>query len=112
MNKELYYGIDFHKNTSTIYTMLHDGEEFEPIRTVRTVNLVQYLSNRPIGHIAIEATGGSNEMAKRIRKLGHKVSLVETNVSSQKVEVKMAKSLSNQNKRQLRCISMLVPSTF
>jgi transposase len=96
----IYYGIDFHKNTSTISALRQDGKEFEPIRTVLSDKLISYFSNKPLGKIAIEATGGSNEKAKALRALGHEVFLVETNqfkaigVNGKKTDDRDAKALS------------------
>ena len=74
----IFYGIDFHKNTSTIYAAFQDGTQAERPVTIRSERLLEHFSNRK-GVIAIEATGGSNDKALRLREQGHEVRLVETN---------------------------------
>lgn len=76
---KVYCGIDFHKNTSTLCTLGFRGEEIEPLTTIRTERLVQYLSNRKDWKIGIEATGGVNEMAARLKDSGHEVVIINSN---------------------------------
>lgn len=49
-SKKVYCGIDFHKNTSTLCALSQDGKQIEPLITVKTKMLVQYLSNKKAGH--------------------------------------------------------------
>ena len=74
----IFYGVDFHKNTSTIYAAFQDGKVAEKPITIRSERLLEHFSNRK-GVIAIEATGGSNDKVKKLREQGHEVKLVETN---------------------------------
>jgi transposase len=74
----IFYGVDFHKNTSTIYAVYQNGEIAEKPITIQSERLLEHFSNRK-GVIAIEATGGSNEKVKRLREQGLDVKLVETN---------------------------------
>ena len=55
--KKVYCGIDFHKVTSTLCAISQDGKEVEPLVTLKTKLLVQYLSNRKDWVIGIEVTG-------------------------------------------------------
>jgi transposase len=75
---KIFYGIDFHKNTSTIYASFQDGTQAEKPVTIRSEKLLEHFSNRQ-GVIAIEATGGSNDKALKLREQGHEVKIVETN---------------------------------
>ncbi|MCB9025014.1 MAG: IS110 family transposase [Bdellovibrionaceae bacterium] len=76
--KQIFYGIDFHKNTSTIYASFQDGTQAEKPITIKSDRLLEHFSNRK-GIIAIEATGGSNDKALKLREQGHVVKIVETN---------------------------------
>ena len=77
--EKVYCGIDFHKNTSTLCALSLRGLEIEPLTTIQTNRLVQYLSNRKSWKIGIEATGGVNEMAARLKECGHEVVIVNSN---------------------------------
>ncbi|MGZ3749257.1 MAG: IS110 family RNA-guided transposase [Pseudobdellovibrionaceae bacterium] len=77
--KKVYCGIDFHKVTSTLCALSPDGKEVEPLVTVKTKLLVQYLSNRKDWVIGIEVTGGANDMAERLKASGHEVVLINSN---------------------------------
>jgi len=76
--KQIYYGIDFHKNTSTICASFQNGIQAEKPVTIKSERLLEYFSNRQ-GIIAIEATGGSNDKVQKLRDQGHEVKIVETN---------------------------------
>ena len=95
----IFYGIDFHKNTSTIFAVYKDGKEAEKEVTIRSGQILNHFSNRK-GAIAIEATGGSNDMVQRLRDQGHEVSLVETNqfkaigINGKKTDSRDAKALA------------------
>lgn len=97
--KDIYYGVDFHKNTSTICALYQTGEEAESVVTVQSSNLLKYFSNRK-AKIAIEATGGSNHMVEKLRAQGQEVTLVETNqfkvtVNGKKTDERDARVLAN-----------------
>lgn len=76
---KVYCGIDFHKNTSTLCALSERGEQVEPLTTIKTERLVQYLSNRKDWVIGIEASGGVNEMAARLKESGHEVVVINSN---------------------------------
>lgn len=76
---KVFCGIDFHKNTSTICALYQDGREAEPITTVRTDRLVEYLCNRKDWRIGIEASGGVNEMVSKLKSSGHDVVIINSN---------------------------------
>lgn len=77
--KKVYCGIDFHKVTSTLCALTQDGREVEPLVTIQTKRLVQYLSNRKDWVIGIEVTGGANDMATKLKDSGHEVVLINSN---------------------------------
>ncbi|MCY4523642.1 MAG: IS110 family transposase [Halobacteriovoraceae bacterium] len=74
----IYCGIDFHKNTSTICALKQDGQQVEMV-TIRTANLVNYLSNRQNYLIGIEASGGTNAMVQKLKDSGHEVKIINPN---------------------------------
>ena len=78
-NEEVYCGIDFHKNTSTLCVKYKDGGLVEPITTIKTSLLVKYLSNRKTWVIGIEATGGVNHIVEELKKNGHIVKIINSN---------------------------------
>lgn len=75
----IFCGIDFHKNTSTLCAVRPDGTDFEPLTTIKTEKLFQYLSNRKDWTVAIEASGGVNHAAQKIRDLGLDVKIINPN---------------------------------
>jgi transposase len=76
--REVYCGIDFHKNTSTLCAKTKDGTVVEKT-TIKTSLLVKYLASRKIWKIGIEATGGVNHVVDEIKKLGHTVTIINSN---------------------------------
>lgn len=77
---KIFCGIDFHKNTSTLCSLYEDGTEVEPLTTIKTAQLVQFLSNRKCWKIGIEVTGGVNFYAEKLREQGHDVTLINPNI--------------------------------
>lgn len=77
--EEVYCGIDFHKVTSTLCTKDRDGNLVEPLTTIKTAMLVQYLSNKKGWLIGIEATGGVNHIVAELKKCDHKVLIINSN---------------------------------
>lgn len=78
-SQKVYCGIDFHKVTSTLCALYQDGREAEKLTTVKTSLLVQYLSNKKDWVIGIEVSGGTNDMAERLKACGHEVVLINSN---------------------------------
>jgi transposase len=70
-NTEVYCGIDFHKNTSTLCMLSRDGEDVEPLTTIKTAWLGKFLSNRRHWKIGVEATGGVNHLVEQLKSQGH-----------------------------------------
>jgi transposase len=99
--KKVYCGIDFHKVTSTLCALFQDGREAEPLVTVKTKLLVQYLCNRKDWVIGIEVTGGANDMAERLKASGHEVILINSNqfrgigIGGKKTDQRDARALAN-----------------
>lgn len=100
-SKKVYCGIDFHKVTSTLCALSQDGKEIEPVTTIKTKLLVQYLSNKKDWVIGIEVTGGSNDMTTRLRESGHEVILINSNqfqgigIGGKKTDQRDAVALAN-----------------
>lgn len=100
-SKKVYCGIDFHKNTSTLCALSQDGKQIEPLITVKTKLLVQYLSNKKEWVIGIEVTGGANDMAERLKECGHEVILINSNqfrgigIGGKKTDQRDAVALAN-----------------
>lgn len=97
----VYCGIDFHKNTSTLYAVYQDGQEVEPLTTIRTERLVQFLSNRKNWKLGIEATGGVNHVVEQLKESGHEVVIINSNqfrgigIGGKKTDERDAKALTN-----------------
>lgn len=99
-SQKVYCGVDFHKNTSTLYALSQDGQEVLGVTTVRSGQLVSYLSNKKDWVIGVEATGGSNELCARLKESGHGVVLINPNqfrgigVGGKKTDARDAKALA------------------
>lgn len=78
-NVQVYCGIDFHKNTSTLCMLRADGTEAEPLTTIRTSLLVRFLANRKGWKMGVEATGGVNHLVEQIKGLGNEVVIINSN---------------------------------
>lgn len=78
MEKVLYCGIDFHKRKSWIYIIDERKNLIQDVEILSS-RVVQFLSIYKGLRIALEATGGSNDLATRLVEVGHDVRLVETN---------------------------------
>jgi transposase len=75
MNIQYYCGIDFHKNTSDLCVLDKDGKIKEQVK-IKTSELVKFLSNRKDYLVGIEASGGTHDMATRLKESGHQVKLI------------------------------------
>jgi transposase len=75
---KLYLGIDFHKNTSTLCVVDHEGKKLE-LNTIATAKLVPFLSNRKFEVIGIEASGGTNHAVQKLKDSGHNVRIINSN---------------------------------
>ena len=78
-SKKIYCGIDFHKNTCTLCVLDNQGKEIEPVTTLRTDRLLQYLSNRKGYKIGIEASGGVNHVVAKLKEQEHEVVIINPN---------------------------------
>ena len=69
------YGLDVAKRVFQMYWV--DGDTGEIVnRRFGRDNLVQYLSRRPPGRVALEACGSAHWWARKIKSLGHEVVLL------------------------------------
>ena len=71
----LYLGIDYHKNTCTLCFLNEEGQEIE-ISTKKTSNVVKYLANKSCLKIGVEASGGVNDFADKLKASGHEVTII------------------------------------
>lgn len=76
---KIYCGIDFHKNTCTLCVLNDQGQDVEPVTTLKTEKLLQYVSNRKGWKIGIEASGGVNHVVERLKEQGHEVVIINPN---------------------------------
>lgn len=74
----IFCGIDFHKNTSTIFAIDQQGNEVAS-DTIQTSKLRLYLSNKKGWKIGVEATGGTNHLANLLKQDGHDITLINPN---------------------------------
>lgn len=72
---QFYCGLDFHKNHSELCVLDSTGRKVEQVR-VKTEDLVRFLSNRRDYHIAIEASGGVFDIARKLQVSGHRVTVI------------------------------------
>ena len=76
---KIFCGVDFHKNECVLAIKTEKGELVEPVTTIKTKLLRQYLSNKKDWVIGFEASGGTNEMATQLRADGHEVVILNPN---------------------------------
>lgn len=69
------YGLDIAKSIFQLYWVDPTTGEIHNQRFSRP-RLIEFLSNCPVGHIALEACGGSHWWARKIQSLGHQVTLL------------------------------------
>jgi transposase len=77
--EKIFCGIDFHKNECVMCVKSEKGELIQPITTVKTRLLRQYLSNKKGWVIGFEASGGTNEMATQLKADEHEVIILNPN---------------------------------
>lgn len=100
-SKKIYCGIDFHKNTSTLCVLYEDGPEVQPITTIDTSRLVQYLGNKTDWIVGIEASGGVNHVVSKLKALGMNVTIINPNkfrgigIGGKKTDDRDARALAN-----------------
>jgi transposase len=94
----LYTGIDFHKRTSTICFLQHDGKK--ETKTISSDNLVQELVNRSNLLVGIEASCGVNHVVDLLKAQNINVKIINPNkfrgigVGGKKTDIKDAEALA------------------
>lgn len=98
--KRILCGIDFHKNDSVICALNHDGSAVMPIKTIRTANIFIFFSDKLDWELGIEASGGTNHVVTKLREMGIKVTLINSNqfrgigIGGKKTDHRDAKALA------------------
>ena len=101
MKDTIFFGIDFHKNKSVICALYQDGSAVFPIKSIQSKKIYEFFNNKEPAKLAIEASGGTNEVVSRLRAMGHEVLLVNSNVfrgigiGGKKTDSRDAKALAN-----------------
>jgi len=75
MDIQFYVGMDFHKNVVELCIEDRQGVVMDRAR-MRTDLVTTYLSNKKGCHIAIEASGAVFDMAEKLKRDGHKVTVI------------------------------------
>lgn len=75
MGIQFYVGMDFHKNVVELCIQDREGKAVDRAR-VKTNLATTYLSNKKGCHIAIEASGAVFDMAEKLKRDGHKVTVI------------------------------------
>ena len=73
--KNLYCGIDFHKNKSVVCIKDEQGNEVKLLELLSD-NLIRFLSDWSKMVVGVEASGGVNHLVSEIKKLGHEVKII------------------------------------
>lgn len=98
---KVFAGIDFHKNKTVICAVYQDGSAVEPIKTINSSRIFEYFSNKKDWELAIEASGGTNHVVTKLKKMGLEVKLVNSNIfrgigiGGKKTDHRDAKALAN-----------------
>jgi transposase len=75
MDIQFYVGLDFHKNVSELCIQDRHGAVVDRAR-MKTQLVTTYLSNKKGCHIAIEASGAVFDMAEKLKRDGHRVTVI------------------------------------
>jgi len=98
--ERIFCGIDFHKNESVICALYHDGTLVMPIKTIKSASIFTFFSDKQCWEIAIEASGGTNHVVTKLRAMGLKVTLINSNqfrgigIGGKKTDQRDAKALA------------------
>lgn len=98
--ERIFCGIDFHKNESVICALYHDGTAVMPIKTIKSGSIFTFFSDKQSWELGIEASGGTNHVVTKLREMGLKVTLINSNqfrgigVGGKKTDQRDAKALA------------------
>lgn len=93
-------GIDFHKNECIICALHEDGTPVMPIKTIKTTSIYTFFSDKIDWELGIEASGGTNHAVTKLREVGIKVTLINSNqfrgigIGGKKTDHRDAKALA------------------
>lgn len=93
-------GIDFHKNESVICALYQDGTPVMSIKSIKSSSIFTFFSDKQGWELAIEASGGTNHVVTKLREMGLKVTLINSNqfrgigIGGKKTDQRDAKALA------------------
>ncbi len=93
-------GIDFHKNECVLCALHEDGSAVMPIKTIKTTSIYTFFSDKLTWELGIEASGGTNHVVTKLREMGIKVTLINSNqfrgigIGGKKTDHRDAKALA------------------
>lgn len=93
-------GIDFHKNECVMCALHEDGSSVMPIKTIKTSSIYTFFSDKTEWELGIEASGGTNHVVTKLRGMGIKVTLINSNqfrgigIGGKKTDHRDAKALA------------------
>ena len=99
--KHIFCGIDFHKNESVICALYQDGRSVMPIKAIKSSMIYIFFSDKLDWELAIEASGGTNHVVTKLRTMGIKVTLINSNqfrgigIGGKKTDERDAHALAN-----------------
>jgi transposase len=99
--ERIFCGIDFHKNESVICAVFHDGTLVMPIRKIKSASIFTFFSDKTGWELGIEASGGTNHLVTKLREMGLKVTLINSNqfrgigIGGKKTDQRDAKALAD-----------------
>ena len=99
--ERIFCGIDFHKNESVICAVFHDGTPVMPIKAIKSSAIFTFFSDKTGWELGIEASGGTNHVVTKLREMGIKVTLINSNqfrgigIGGKKTDHRDAKALAD-----------------
>lgn len=98
--ERIFCGIDFHKNESVICALYHDGSAVMPIKAIKSASIFKFFSDKTGWELGVEASGGTNHMVTKLREMGIKVTMINSNqfrgigIGGKKTDARDAKALA------------------
>lgn len=99
--KRIVCGIDFHKNECVFCALnQEDGTPVIPIKTIKTTSIYTFFSDKQNWELGIEASGGTNHVVTKLRAMGIKVTMINSNqfrgigIGGKKTDARDARALA------------------